>query len=100
MPREVEAIMVMFVVRIPIASMQIIALDTAAFARKDMKATPIGTGILLLTLVLSLSWGYKRKIKEKNHRRNGGGNGWVCKGLSDNTEIAVKKSKVVDQNQI
>ncbi|PIA50235.1 hypothetical protein AQUCO_01300757v1 [Aquilegia coerulea] len=29
-----------------------------------------------------------------------GGNGWVYKGIADNTEIAVKKSKVIDQDQI
>ncbi|KAF9617110.1 hypothetical protein IFM89_033276, partial [Coptis chinensis] len=61
----------------------------------------IGTGVLLLTLALYLSWVYKKKIQEKNRIRNGGGNGWVYKGLSDDkTEIVVKKSKVVDQNHI
>ncbi|PIA35531.1 hypothetical protein AQUCO_03500114v1 [Aquilegia coerulea] len=95
--------------------------------------TAIGGGVLLSTLVLTLCWIYKKKILERNHRKNGGlllehlsvksfkeaqlekatnyldawrllgqgGNGWVYKGsLADMFDIAVKKSKVVDQNQI
>ncbi|PIA50242.1 hypothetical protein AQUCO_01300762v1 [Aquilegia coerulea] len=85
---------------------------------------------VLLAFVLPLLWFYQRKMKEANQRKNGGlllkhlsvkifqegqlkkatdnyrkvlgegGNGWVFKGSVDNTEIAVKKSKRVDQDQI
>ncbi|PIA50236.1 hypothetical protein AQUCO_01300758v1 [Aquilegia coerulea] len=95
----------------------------------------IGTGafIFLVAFVLFLHWRYKKKIQEKNHRKNGGlllghlslkdfketqlvkatnnfdarrllgegGNGWVYKGSIENMiEIAVKKSKGIDQNKI
>ncbi|PIA50626.1 hypothetical protein AQUCO_01200079v1 [Aquilegia coerulea] len=90
----------------------------------------IGVVVFLIAFVLPLLWFYQRKMKEANQRRNGGlllkhlsvkifrvgqlhsatdnyrkvlgegGNGCVYKGSVDNIEIAVKKSKRVDQDQI
>ncbi|PIA50620.1 hypothetical protein AQUCO_01200075v1 [Aquilegia coerulea] len=90
----------------------------------------IGVLVFLIAFVLPLLWFYQRKMKEANQRRNGGlllkhlsvkifqerqlnsatdnyrkvlgegGNGCVYKGSVDNTEIAVKKSTRVNQDQI